>query len=163
MATAERCHRPGGPIFALTSGECLIELFCIRRKLLQPKGVMMKKLIALTALAGLVAAGCASHENSGGTYDNQYSTTSSSGTMSTTPANNSATSSTVPTNNSGTSGTLNNNSPSSDTSNGTTTPPNRSNSSGSAKDQPTPNSSSNSAPDSSSSNPSNPNSNSSNP
>src|SRR5262249_34935640 len=32
---------------------------------------MMKKLIALTALAGLVAAGCASKENRGGSFDNQ--------------------------------------------------------------------------------------------
>ena len=31
----------------------------------------MKKLIALTAMAGLLAAGCASQENRGGSYDDQ--------------------------------------------------------------------------------------------
>jgi hypothetical protein len=49
---------------------------------------MMKKLIAFTALAGLIAAGCASPENRGGSVDSHanpaYGTVSSYGTNKTT-------------------------------------------------------------------------------
>ena len=54
----------------------------------------MKKLIALLALGGLIAAGCASKENRGGSYDNQSNPNFGNGSssMSTTPNNNTGTS-----------------------------------------------------------------------
>ena len=57
----------------------------------------MKKLIAVTAMAGLLAVGCASKENRGGSYDQSNpsygtGTSSSTGTMNNTTPNSSSTS-----------------------------------------------------------------------
>src|SRR5689334_18519431 len=88
----------------------------------------MKKLIALMALAGLLAAGCASRENRGGTYENpqanpSYGTgTSGTGTMNTTPSEQNNNSATTPSNSGSTSGTFNNNPNGTSSSGGATAP-----------------------------------------
>lgn len=71
----------------------------------------MKKLIALTALVGLMAVGCASRENRGGAYDQsnpQYGSGSSS-SMNTAPGDNTGTSD-INNNNASQPGTTGNNS-----------------------------------------------------
>src|SRR5690242_13049481 len=86
----------------------------------------MKKLIALTALVGLMAVGCASRENRGGAYGNQQSNldygTGASGTMSTTPSDQNNDSATTPNNSGSTSGTFNNNPNGTSNSGGATSP-----------------------------------------
>jgi hypothetical protein len=86
------------------------------------KGVMMKKLIALMALAGLVAAGCASKENQGGSLDNQSNPNYGTGTNN--PSENVSPS---PNSNTGTSGSLNNSNPNSNNTSGDRSTPNSGN------------------------------------
>jgi hypothetical protein len=127
-------------------GECLIEITLREGELVPNERSKMKKLIVLTAMAGLLAAGCASRANRGGTYENQQanpnygSGTNGTGTMSTTPSGQNNNSATTPSN----SGTYNNN-PNGTSNGGAATSP-RGTSGSSSQDQ---NSSSN--PDNSSS------------
>jgi hypothetical protein len=158
--TLSQSARQDWEVFSpLSSGERLIEITLPEGEWLPIERSKMKKLIALTAFAGLLAVGCASHENRGGTYENpqanpNYGTgTSGTGTMSTTPSGQNNNSATTPS----TSGTYNNN-PNGTSNSGAATSPGGATSGSSSQDQ---NSSSN--PNQGSSNPNSDNSSNPNP